>query len=91
MYLPLFTFLTFIASTSLNPGISVELDEYSFSNITVAVKMGCVLVALQPGKSPTLLATLRELSKAFVMESRVNIGILKQFEGIPWNNSNSAF
>ena len=67
------------------------LDEYSLSNITTALKNGCVLVALQPAGSVGLTAILHKLSQAFKNETRARIGVLKLSDvgSISWQNSRS--
>ena len=65
------------------------LDEYSLSNITTAVKNGCVLVALQPTCSAELTSNLHKLAEAFKNETRARIGVLKlsDVRSISWENS----
>ena len=92
---PLFilnVFLGIILFAEMNLAEFEGLDEYSLSNITTQVNDRCVLVAVHPTKLNSGLGSiLRKLSQAFMYESRVSIGVLKQTDVslISWQNSKS--
>lgn len=82
-------FLYILLLTGLNLADFKVLNEYSLSNITTAVKNGCVLVALQPTCSGELTSNLHKLAEAFKNETRARIGVLKisDVRSISWENS----
>ena len=86
----LYVFLLFIPFANMNQTSSENLVEYSHSDIATAVKEGCVLVALNQTTSE-MLTTLKRLSRAFVNESRVYVGVLKHSEVITWDYRSANF
>ncbi len=83
--------LNILLFTGLNLADFQVLDEYSLSNITTAVKSGCVLVALQPTCGTELTSILHKLAQAFENETLARIGVLKlsDVSSISWENSRS--
>ena len=85
----LFGLLHILLFADMNIAEFEVLDEYSLTNISVSVRNGCVLVALQP--TCELTTILHNLSQAFKNESRASIGVLKQSDSssVSWENSRS--